>query len=148
MNYFDAVRDTIILAVYRQHFKNGAFKTRIANTAPYPPILQSFDIMINSSIMNPNEGEVLIRENAFFKMALRFPEGSGKESDLMEFIENMRIMEKLVSIFHNDAKARGVYGSPTMIQTMKRDGTIGEIHFCKCLLSISFPSSPVRIMLT
>lgn len=129
INFQNAIRDTIMVAVHQMSFKDGAFKLRIPKDPAQISILESFDILIKSDLTSAEEKEALITaKNACFRFNLKYPEGGKGEPELEDLLACTREMKGLDDIFENDAKARGLYVPPDMVQIFNKDGTVKETH--------------------
>jgi hypothetical protein len=112
VNFFDAIRDTILMGVHQYKYKNGAFTDKIFRETP---AIDAFNILIDSEEVSPDEKATF---EGMRKLYLDFRNRSVSQPNLKDLLGSFKVFQAFCELFPNDAKARGMYVSPTTMQVM------------------------------
>lgn len=120
VNFFDTIRDTILMGVHQYKYKNGAFTDKVFKETP---AIDAFNILIDSEETSPDEKATF---EGMRKLYLDFRNRNVSQPNLQDLLGSFKIFQAFCELFPNDAKARGMYVSPTTMQVMNKDGTVKE----------------------
>jgi hypothetical protein len=127
LKFFDAIHDTILMAVHQQNYKNGAFKNSIVATTP---VISALNFLIASSHLSFSEKDIIKTfRKKYSDIANKFPDDEPAvkgDSFIVATLEVYPSLDAMATIFTNDARDRGVYIPPICIQTLNEDGSVKE----------------------
>jgi hypothetical protein len=121
INFFDAMRDIILMGVHQYKYKNGAFTNKIFRETS---AIDAFNILINSEETTPDEKATF---EAMRKLYIDFRKRNASQPNL-EDLGSFKAFHAFCELFPNDAKARDMYVAPSTFQVMNEDGTVKETH--------------------
>ncbi|KAI4172309.1 MAG: hypothetical protein LQ346_008621, partial [Caloplaca aetnensis] len=117
------MKDTILIAVQRYNYKGGAYAAAVSTTSP---VLDDLNTIINSPLLSKHEKDIFSQMKRSTIILRNLQARGEKPPDGLQMITLFSWAMELEEITAADAKKRGQYVPPTMMQAMGDNGEVEE----------------------